>query len=245
MARINFFHLLLHPKKSFYVIPRFATAFLILLMLGLSGCGSGRQNADRRTNLRVINGNAQITAIDVLLDGRSFLESMGYLESTGYVNVRSGQREIRALVSGTLTTIGGTSFNLSDGNDQTLLVFGTAENPRSNLLRDDTDGAPKGSVKFQVIRVAEAAPRADVYILDSGKSVESVGPTVRSIGLGINGGYFEGLPGTYTVWVTVANSKEVLAVERDLVFEERGLYTILIADAPGGGEPITIVQLKG
>ncbi len=245
MAKINFFELLPHPRRYTCIFKRFSAVFLVLLLIGISGCGSGRQNRDRRTNLRVINGNAQISAIDVLVDGRSFVEKMGYLESTGYVNVRSGQREIRALVSGTLTTIGSTSFNLSDGNDQTLLVFGTAENPRSTLLRDDTDGAPKGSVKFQVIRVAEAAPRADVYVLDSGTSVESVGPTVRNIGLGINGGYFEGLPGTYTIWVTIANSKEVLSVERDLVFEDRGFYTILIADAPGGGEPITILRLKG
>lgn len=219
-----------------------STIFLVIAA-GLLGCGSGSQERDLRTNLRVINGFAELEAVDVLIDGRRAFPGMAYLESTGYFNIESGPREIQALAPQTLTTLAESRSSLSDNQDQTFLVFGTRTNPRGVLLLDDTEPSPRGTVSFRAIRTAQAIPSADLYILGADQSVEENSQTISSVPLGGNSRYLRGLPGEYTIWLTESNKKEVVAVARKVSFKDRSVYTLLIADAPGGGEPVSVIQL--
>lgn len=225
------------------VLRSLSCAVLAMVAAGFIGCGSGPQQRDLKTNLRIINGLSELEAVDILIDGRVSFEGMGYLESTGYFKVKSGPREIRALAPRTLTTLAESRSSLSDNRDQTFLVFGTRTNPRGVLLRDETDESPSGTVTFRAIRTAQAISSADLYVLGPDQRLDENGPTIRGVGFGSSSTYFSGLPGEYTIWVTEANQKEVVAVARQVVFKERSVYTLLIADAPGGGEPVSVVQL--
>lgn len=216
---------------------------LVVVATSLLGCGSGPQQQDLKTNLRIINGFSELEAIDVLIDGRVSFEGMGYLESTGYFKIKSGPREIRALAPRTLTTLAESRSSLSDNQDQTFLVYGTRANPRGVLLQDKTDESPRGTVTFRAIRTAQSIPSADLYVLGADQFIDENGPTIRSVGLGSSSTYFRGLPGEYTIWVTESNKKDVVAVARQVVFKERNVYTLLIADAPEGGEPVSVIQL--
>lgn len=218
-------------------------AILAVVAASFLGCGSGPQQRDLKTNLRIINGFSELDAIDVLIDGRPSFEGMGYLESTGYFTIKSGTREIRALAPQTLTTLAESRASLRDNQDQTYLVYGTRANPRGVLLQDRTDESPRGTVTFRAIRTAQAINSADLYVLGPDQFLDENGPTIRSVGLGSSSTYFRGLPGEYTIWVTESNKRDVIAVSRQVVFKERGVYTLLIADALGGGEPISVIQL--
>jgi hypothetical protein len=226
-------------------IKGFCGAFFLAVSLLIAGCGGNQGDQDLKTNLRIINGLSEIEPIDILIDGRLSFEKMRYLESTGYFSISSGPRDIRAVASGSLTTVAQSTSSLSDDRDQTFLVYGSRDNPRGTIILDDADEPPSGTVKLRAIGVAAQLNSVDIYLIPRNRSVDDFPPTIRGVRLGGSSDYILGLPGTYSLWITGQGTKDVKAFIPNSVFEERRLYTLLIAEAKTGNNPFTVVRIEG
>lgn len=220
-------------------------AFFLAATLLIAGCGSNQGDRDLKTNLRIINGLSEIEPLDILIDGRLSFEKMRYLESTGYFSVSSGPRDIRAVASGSLTTVAQSTASLSDDRDQTFLVYGSRDNPRGTMILDDADESPSGTVKLRAIGVAAQLNSVDLYLISRNSSIDDFPPTIRGVRLGGASDYILGLPGTYSLWLTDQGTKDVKAFIPNAVFEERRLYNLLIAEAKTGNSPFTVVRIEG
>ena len=224
---------------------KLATSSVLILLL-VSGCGSDANTGrnDRNTNFRFINSVSDVNSVDLYLDNKEYQTNVGFLESTGYSEESSGGHNLQVLISGTATRLVDTDTSFSDVRDQTLLVFGKKTTPSFLILRDDNEPSSDQTAKIRVIHASSNNRRVDAYVLSAGTSINSEQPSIDGFNFRQVSTYIALPKGQYDLTVTPENSKTIAAQSLNVTLDGESVYTILVSDSAGGGQPPRIVVFK-
>jgi hypothetical protein len=214
-----------------YLSYLLSTIFILTVLIG---CGDDLN--DRSTNLRFVNAVEGVGSVDMTVDSDEYLQDVGYLESTDYLEFDTDPHLLQLTPSNSLTPIDTLQVSLSDDVDSTYFACGDSSEPSAILLQDNNEPAGDASFKARVVNLFKSDLRFDVYVegVNSASAATVNGsPTVRASGYKSASGYSVGRAGEYVITLTAVGSDKVLARASGQKFVGRGVYSILIVSESG------------
>jgi trimeric autotransporter adhesin len=221
---------------------RIQSLFLISSLAAIAACsddstspGPTAGNPDGR--LQVIPGVAALSAVDVVVDGKTKLTNAAYGVPTSPIALSLGQHQVKVVPAGTAASAGGVTVTLRAGDTTRVVVIGTATNPTPVALGDTGATPVPGKGKLRVSHLAANAPPIDVYRTqpDFGTFVKFMDPFPYQSA----SPFIESTPGNWVIRVTAKGTNQVLAESGPIRVDALWIRTVLLLDAPNGGIRIT------
>lgn len=216
---------------------------VVLLCLGfifMAGCGS---SSSTTAQLRIVMASPDASPVDILIDGTQDATSLAYTNSTGYLSVKSGSRRIQALTVSNSTSVFDQAISTTASANQTLLLTGAAAKMQPVLL---TDGATNATIatghgKVRVVNASQTMGPADVYIMNSGASLNGATPVSSGLAFDKATEYDLATIGNYQVFMTQPGTTNVFLNSGPLALTQGQFQTVVAVDAPGGGFSFTVL----
>jgi len=142
--------------------------FAIFAVVALAGCGKSNRNPSAPTDtgqVMVVHAAPDAPAVDVLLDGNMLSNNLAFPNHTSYMSVASGTHDVKAVATGTSTTVVDASVPVTTGTSYTLFANGTAANLGVLTLTDDLTAPPAGKANVRFVHLSPNAPTVDVAIV--------------------------------------------------------------------------------
>jgi hypothetical protein len=224
---------------------------LLSLLLAASAltaaCGddddtTGPDRADAR--VRVVHASPDAPNVDVLVDDAVALSNVPYLDVSDYLDVPSGDRNLKVNAAGTATTVIDANADLGEDSDYTVIAGGLAEAIEPFVLEDDNSAPATGNVRVRAIHGAPSAPAVDIYVTAPGADLATETPLLANVEFGQVADYLEAPAGTYQVRVTPTGSKTVVIDSGTLTLASGQVRTAIAVDAAGGGAPFDLLLLE-
>jgi Domain of unknown function (DUF4397) len=190
--------------------------------------------------IRVANMVADQTAVDVYVDGVLAFPAVASGAITARQSYGAGDRPVTVTVAGNAGAVllAGT-VEVNPGESRTLVVAGTGAPVSSRFALDNTR---RISVQAQldVIHAAPAAGNVDLYLLSGAETIATVAADLVNVPP-LSATSTVPAAAAYGVVVAPAGVKTVAAGPESIVLDDNGIYSIYIADDPGGATPNRIV----
>ena len=199
---------------------------------------------DNQARLRVVHASPDAPDVDVLLDDSEVLSDVPYLASSDYLDVTSGDHNVKVNAAGTATTVIDADVTLSDGVDYTVIAAGLLASIEPLVLTDDNTPPGSGNVKVRAVHGAPSAPSVDIYVTAPGADLEAEVPGLSGVEFGDVSAYIEAPAGTYQVRVTPTGSKTVVIDSGPITLSSGQVRTVVAVDATGGGAPFDLLVLE-
>lgn len=220
----------------------FFCAVLSLSALAFTtGCGSSSSSG---TKIRMVNAMPDEDSLDLLVDTKSAVTSVGYGAASSYLSVSSGSRQLQVEATGVTTILIDRTDSISSGQNYTLASLNFSFNPSSILLTDDNSAPGSGNFRLRVVNASPGMGPQDVYIIADGTDITSVDPTFTGMGFGDASSYTELAAGDYHVIFTVPNQKFTNLDSGKLTIAAGAVRTVLGLNNPVGGFESTILTDK-
>lgn len=208
---------------------------LCLAIVFTMGCGGG--SSDTTQQLRIVLASPDATPVDILIDGTQVATSVAYTNSTAYLPVKTGSRHIQARTVSSSTSVFDQTISLAASANETLLLTGPAAKMQFLLL---TDGATNttittGDGKVRVVNASQTMGPADVYIVNSGKSLAGATPVSSGLAFGKATDYALEIIGDFQVLMTQPATTTVFLNTGPLDMTQSQFKTVVALDAVGGG----------
>jgi hypothetical protein len=220
------------------------------LMLAASAltaaCGDDDDNTgpEGEARVRVVHASPDAPDVDVLVDDAEVLGDVPYLTASDYLDVPSGDRNLKVNAAGTATTVIDADVNLVDGTDYTVIASGLVADIEPIVLEDDNTAPAAGNARVRAIHGAPSAPAVDIYVTAPGADLATETPALANVGFGDVTDYFEAPAGDYQVRVTPAGTKTVAIDSGSLTLASGQVRTAIAVDAAGGGAPFGLLLLE-
>ena len=224
---------------------------LLSLLLAASAltaaCGddddnTGPEVADAR--VRVVHASPDAPNVDVLVDNTVALSNVPYLGVSDYLDVPSGERNLKVNAAGSTTTVIDADADLAEDTDYTVVASGLASAIEPIVLEDDNSAPAAGNVRVRAIHGAPSAPAVDIYVTAPGADLATQAPLLTNVEFGQVADYLEAPAGTYQVRVTPTGSKTVVIDSGTLSLASGQVRTAIAVDATGGGAPFELLLLE-
>jgi hypothetical protein len=212
---------------------------LVLSVLLLAGCGSSHSGST--VSVRVFQASPDAPPVNILVDGSVIASSLSYLNSSGYISVKSGSRHIQAVPVSSESAIFDQSLPLQGTSNQTLFFTGPAAAIKTVLLTDGGTKATTGDGYVRVLNASNTMGAADVYIVPAGTSIAGVAPISAALGFDKDTGYQLIAGGSYGVFLTAPGTKNAFLSTGPITLNSAQNQTVVALDGLGGG--FTFVQL--
>jgi hypothetical protein len=220
----------------------------LIVSVAFSACGNDAGNdreRDRETFVRIFNGVTDIPGVDVAVDDELYFSDVGYLESSGYFRIRTTGKQLQVTVTNSFTPIYQRDGAFDDESDNSLFVYGDADEERALLTKDENQSPGEDFSKVRVVNLSKANRRSlDVYIVSSDSTTLPSAPAAEGLGTGAASRYVTSSNGQYDIVVTSTNATERLVSLSRQTFDSKGVYTVVVADSVGGELPLRVVLLK-
>lgn len=234
-------------------------AFYALLCLGaalLAGCNSGNGVGAMpiNTTVRVVNLIPNAPSITVTLDTNTpLISGLGFEQQTLYLDVTSGSHEFTVSADGGSSTIIDVTQTLANGQNYTLVVYGTAEaanaqfetdSPISILQDGTTVTIPNGGTfAIRVANVAQSVGAIDVYLTSPGADLALTAPTIASAAYAVTTLYVPVTTGSYELRITIAGTKNVVYDTGVIAFGDRTIVQAIVY-GKGSGKLVDVDLLN-
>jgi hypothetical protein len=189
--------------------------------------------------LQVVPGVAELSAVDVVVDGQVRLTGVAYGRPSSALALSTGQHVVKVVPPAAGASTGGTSVTIRANDTTTVVVIGTAAalNP---VTLGDTGAAPvPGKGKLRVSHLATNAPPIDVY--RSQPDFPSFIKLMDPFPYRASSPFVESTPGNWVIRVTARNSTQILAESPPIRVDALWVRTVVLLDAPNGGIRITLL----
>lgn len=210
------------------------------LLVTAAGCGDDDDGAPS-AQVRVVHASPDAPPVDVLVDGREVVSDLPYLDDSGYLGLRAGERTITVNAAGTPTTVIDADVTLMAGQPYTILAANLLADIEPLVLEDDLDAPPAGQAKLRVVHGAPSAPNVDVYITAPDAPLQQ--PTLTDVPFLGFSDYLTVPQGSYRVRVTPTGQSTVVIDTGTVGLAAGDVRTGIAVDAPGGGGPFSILLL--
>jgi hypothetical protein len=207
-------------------------AFLSLaLILPLTGCDS-----DDEATTNPAPGNAQFLAIhaspdapgvDLLVDGTVVGTNLAFPNSTGYLSVPPGIRNVKVRVAGTSTTVIDANLPVAAGAYYTVIAADSVAQLTPLVLTDDLTSPTVGNAHVRFVHLSPNAPAVDIAVQGGGVLFPNISFLQSTP--------FTPVPlGTYNLEVRVAGTTTVVLSLSGVSLGEQGIYTLWASGFVGG-----------
>jgi Domain of unknown function (DUF4397) len=218
-------------------VGRCAGVFALCLgIISMVGCGSGSSSTTQQ--LRIVMASPDAPPVDILIDGTQVATALAYTNSTAYLTVKSGGRQIQVLTVSNSTSIFQQTISVTTSANQTLLLTGPASKMQSLLLADGATKSTTSTTGTGQVRVVNASPTMgapDVYIVNAGSSIAGTMPAASKLAFNQATSYQSEAIGNYQVFMTTPDTTNVLLNTGPLALTQSQFQTVVALDATGGG----------
>jgi hypothetical protein len=234
-------------------------ALYALLCLGtalLAGCNSGNGVGALpiNTTVRVVNLIPNTPSITVTLDTTTpLISGLGFEQQTQYLDVTSGSHEFTVSADGGSSTILDVTQTLTNGQNFTLVVYGTAEAANAQFETDSPisftqDGTSVtipngGTFAIRVANVAQSVGAIDVYLTSPGADLALTAPTIASAAYAVTTLYVPVTTGSYELRITIAGTKNVIYDTSVITFGDRTIVQAIVY-GKGSGKLVDVDLLN-
>jgi hypothetical protein len=201
------------------------------------GCGGSSSSTTQQ--LRIVMASPDAPPVDILIDGKQLATALVYTNSTGYLAVKSGGRQIQVLTVSNSTSIFKQTISVTASANQTLLLTGAASKMQSLLLTDGatttTTTTTTGTGQARAVNASSMMGPADVYIVTAGSSIAGTAPAVANLAFNQATSYTSQEIGNFQVFMTAPSTTNVFLNTGPLALTQSQFQTVVAIDAVGGG----------
>ncbi len=233
-------------KRSWKVLSLCGVVLLAAVGLLTVGCGGGGSS-----KIRFINASPNAPAFNVIIDGKTVVNGLGFGFSTAYMTVSSGSRKLEFQPVGTTnnTSVNGTgtpTLSIAGGTNNTYILYGFLNNLAGKLYPDNQVPPASGSAQVRVINAAASVPAVDIYLVPTNTDPTSVPATASNVQLGSATSYITETAGPYVVFFTQPGFPSTIYVDSGtLTFNSLQNRTIVgLSNPQGGFSSITLPDLN-
>jgi hypothetical protein len=210
----------------------------------LLGCSDDDKTGPSGTaQVRVVHGSPDAPAVDVLLDGAEVLADVTYLQSSPYLSVPAGTRNIKVNAANSATTVINASPALTRDYSYTVIATNLLASIEPLVLEDDLAAPAAGNIKLRLVHGAPNVGQVDIYITAPGADLATATPNLIAVPFKGASDYLEVPAGTYQVRITPTGTKTVAIDTGALTLAAGQIRTGIAVEAPGGGTPLTALLL--
>jgi hypothetical protein len=207
------------------------------ITLLIAGCGGGGT-----TRFRLMNAVPDESNLEVLVNGTSVASNVAYGTSTGYQAVKSGSQQVVIEPSGSSTALITQPISFSSGTDTTVIASNFSSSIAALVLSDDNSAPTSGDFKLRIVNSAPGLGPADVYIVTPATDLNTVSPTLNSLGFNSASGYQSLTAGSYEVILTPAGQKFPAIETGSLSFVSGQVRTFVGLNSQSGGFSYAMLQ---
>lgn len=222
---------------------RFGLAALAAAGL-LMGCSDDDKTGPNGTaQVRVVHASPDAPAVDVLVDNQAVLNGVTYKQSSDYLDVPAGSRNIKVQAAGGGAVVINADAAVTRGSAYTVIATGLLATIEPLVLADDLTAPAAGNIKVRLVHGAPNVSNVDIYVTAPGANLATATPTLTSVPFQGASDYLEVPAGSYQVRVTPAGSKTVALDTGTLTLTSGQIRTAIAVEAPGGGTPLAALLL--
>lgn len=228
-------------KRSWKVLS--LSGLLLLAAVGLLTIGCGGAGDSR---IRFINASPNAPAFNVIIDGRTVINGLGFGYSTSYMTVSSGSRMVEFQPVGTTNNTLAPTVNIAGGTNNTYILVGFLNNIAPKQFVDNQVPPASGSAQIRIINAAASVPAVDIYLVPSNTDPTSVPATASNVQLGVATSYITETAGPYVVFFTQPGFPSNTYVDSGtLTFNSLQNRTVVgLSNPQGGFSAITLPDLN-
>jgi hypothetical protein len=232
-------------RRSWKVLSLCAVVFVVAAGLLTVGCGGGGNS-----KIRFINASPNAPSFNVLIDGKTVLNGLGFGFTTSYMKVSSGSRtlQFQAVGTATDTTVNNTgtpTVSIAGGTNNTYILEGFLNKLTGVPYVDNQTAPASGSAQVRVINAAASVSAVDIYLVPSGTDPTSVPATASNVQLGGATSYINETAGPYVVFFTQPNFPNNIFIDSGvLTFNSLQNRTVVGLSTLGGFSSILLVDLN-
>jgi hypothetical protein len=219
----------------------------VALQVSLPGSQLVLNDVNSGADLRVVHAVADAPAVDVFVDGAATpaVDMLSFGDVTGYLNLAEGAHTVTvaADADNDVVVIDNAAVDLGIGMSYSALAVGSlTSNMIEPLVLVEQTRRVATEAKLTVTHAAYSAPEVDVY-LTSSADISDATPVLEDVPFKVSSGSLSVPPGTYTISVTVANTKDVAIGPLEVTLGASGIYGVAAVDNVGGGAPFGVILL--
>ena len=193
--------------------------------------------------VRIANMTPDRGPLDISADGNSLVTDLAFGDVTGFLNVTPGTFDFSATLSSDATdVISTTEITILPGTFSTFGIAGLTSTADSNsFLNNDLRRVPTRA-SLTATQLAPSFGPINLFLLVAGQGTNDVFPAVSMINL-FASFTLSSPSNTYDLVLTNAETGETLFGPQSVIIETNKIYSLLITDSEGGGEPLQVVFL--
>jgi hypothetical protein len=209
-------------------------------MLFAAGCGGG--SSSDTGQLRFLQTSPSAPHVDLLIDGTTESSNMAYGNSSGYITVKAGSRQLQAVPVNSTSPLLDLSVPITSSGNITVLLTGSSSSIKSLVLTDGGTTSSTGNGYVRVVNASVSMGPADVYIVAAGSGVNGATPAATNLALNQDGGYSLTPAGSYEVFMTSPGTKSILLDTGPINLTSLQNWTLVALDGASGGFSFELLQ---
>lgn len=199
------------------------------------------------SDLRVVHAVADAPEVDVFLDDSTTaaITMLGFKGIAGYVNIPDGDHTVTVAASAdnSVVVIDDAPVTLEMGMSYSALAIGSlTDSMIEPLVLMEKTRRVATEAKITVTHAAYSAPEVDIYLTETADISEAT-PALTDVPFKASSGSISVAPGTYTISVAVAGTKDVAIGPLEVMLDAGGIYGVAAVDNMGGGAPFGVILL--
>lgn len=210
-----------------------AAAVCILPLL--HACGGAEDEASFSGAARLVNATDGSVALDLYVDDTKIASSVAVDSVGSYVELEEGSYAFKLKAAGSSTTSDNTAHSISEDLRNTLLAYTTGQVLKTAWLDDNEDAPSSGTAKLRVFNASTEAGAVDVYVTDSGATLDGSAATTTNLASEKLSAYNEIGSGSYRVRVIGTGAKTDLRLDIPAItLADQQIATLVLTSTPGG-----------
>jgi hypothetical protein len=222
------------------------TAPIVLSVVDAQGNNSQIVDVGTPAELRAVHVSPDAPAVSILDNDDAaapLVPTLAYAAFTPYVALTPGSVSVEATpAANTADILAQLPLRLDAGSIHSLYALGDLASLQLLPTRDD-DRRYATQARLRIIHGSPSAGPVDIYLTAPGGSIASAAPTYATLPFGGDTGFVSYAAGSYVLTVTPAGSKSPAIGPLTVQLANKGIYTAVARDAPGGGGPFGLIQL--
>lgn len=213
-------------------VPNTSGGPAAVTLVGLNGSGS-LELLDSRTPtaLRVGHLSSDTGAVDVVVDGGTYLGNVSFPAVTGFDPLPADTYNVAIQAAGNagVVPIGPVDLTLDPGTLYSVLAVNFFNSIEPLILTDDARSVATNA-KVRIVHASPIAQDVDIYVTAVGADINNESPTLTAVPFKENTGYLALPEGDYDVTVTPTGTKDPAIGPAMISIANGGVYTAIARD---------------
>lgn len=213
-----------------------ASAFLFVIAIMIMGCSEDSNPTNTtvvsKANVMVTHASPDAPGVDLLVDGTVAGTNLTFPNSTAYLSVNSGTRNIKVNVTGTSTTVINADVPFEKDMNYSVFAVDSVTKISPVVVTDNLTTPASGKSHIRFFHFSPNAPAVDVAV--TGGPVLFSNRTFNKTVTGTEMAFTPVDAGTYNLEVRLAGTTTVVLSLPGVILENGKIYTVFAKGFVGG-----------